>query len=68
MTEVTIKGINGVGKFVIPQPGKIKTRGWKQGAKACPTECSICRDEISVGEQYIRANDGYLYCLGCAQY
>ena len=67
MKEVTITGIPGY-KFVVPEKGKIKIRGWRQGAKASHCECSICRDDISIGEQYIRTNDGTPYCLGCAKF
>ena len=41
-------------------------------ALTSPTEgndvCSICRDDIVIGEQYIRTNDGTPYCLGCAKF
>lgn len=67
MTEVTITGIPNY-KFVVPEKGKIKVRGWRQGAKASNGVCSICRDDIVIGEQYIRTNDGTPYCLGCAKF
>jgi hypothetical protein len=67
MTEVTITGIPNY-KFVVPQKGKIKVRGWRQGAKASNDECSICRDDIVIGKQYIRTDDGSPYCLGCARF
>ena len=64
----TVTKVKGPVEHKLPKRACFTVRGFRKGKNAKSGACIACGDEIAIGEQYIRLDEAYCYCLGCVEY